>query len=175
MKVLAGFGLIVLGMAVVEIQLFAIVTDAVGAVGTVLLIVATGACGVAALRRLGRAAFQQLRAGMSGIPQPPPDLLQSGFVVIGGLLLISPGFFSDFIGALFLLPAARRWLIRHLLPRLTRWQWHVQMRRRARWARGAGAPDDADSAPPPPPEPPLPRRPDGSKPDIIEGKYRRRD
>lgn len=175
MKVLAVFGLVVLVMAVVEIQLFAIVTGAIGAVGTVLLIVATGAGGVAVLRRLGRAAFQQLRAGMSGIPQPPPDLMESGFVLMGALFLISPGFLSDFIGALFLLPAARRWLIRHLLPRLSRWQWHIQMRRRARQARGAGAPDDADSAPPPPPEPPLPRRPDGSKPDIIEGKYRRRD
>ncbi len=171
MKALVGFGLVVLLLAVVEIQLFAIVTDAVGAVGTVLLIVATGAGGVAVLRRLGRAAFRQLRAGMSGIPQPPPDLLESGFVLMGGLLLISPGFFSDFIGALFLLPAARRWLVRHLLPRLTRWQWHVQMRRRARWARDAGEMDDT----PPPPEPPLPRRPDGRKPDIIEGKYRRRD
>jgi len=171
MKALVGFGLVVLLLAVVEIQLFAIVTDAVGAVGTVLLIVATGAGGVAVLRRLGRAAFRQLRAGMSGIPQPPPDLLESGFVLMGGLLLISPGFFSDFIGALFLLPAARRWLVRHLLPRLTRWQGHVQMRRRARWARDAGEPDDT----PPPPEPPLPRRPDGRKPDIIEGKYRRRD
>lgn len=174
MKVLAVFVLVVFLMAVVEIQLFAIVTDAVGALGTVLLIVATGAGGVAVLRRLGRAAFRQLRAGMSGIPQPPPDLLESGFVLMGGLFLISPGFFSDFIGALFLLPALRRWLIRHLLPRLSRWGWHVQMRRRARQARGAGAPDDTPP-PPPPPEPPLPRRPDGSKPDIIEGKYRRRD
>ncbi len=165
MKKLALLLLLVFALSVVEIQLFAAVTNAFGALATVLLIIATAVVGVAMLRKQGMAAFKRMRAAMAGIAQPPPDLLESAFLLMGGVLMISPGFFSDFVGGLCLLPPARRLLIRYLAPKLPRWAQRMHKQRPPREPR---EPHELH-------EPQIPRRPDGSKPDIIEGKYRRRD
>jgi UPF0716 protein FxsA len=86
-----------------------------------LLIAATGLLGVALARREGLQTYRRAREQMQN-GQPPTDELLNGLcILIGGFLLLLPGFISDVLGLLFLLPFSRRKLrywVQALLMRL---------------------------------------------------------
>ncbi|WP_077308083.1 FxsA family protein [Terribacillus halophilus] len=86
-----------------------------------LLIAATGLLGVALARREGLQTYRRAREQMQN-GQPPTDELLNGLcILIGGFLLLLPGFISDVLGLLFLLPFSRRKLrywVQGLLMRL---------------------------------------------------------
>ena len=130
----------------VEISLFVSVGGEIGVLATVLLTLATAAVGVSLLRRQGPEVFVGLGMAMSRGESPAQELLTGAFVLAGGVLMLTPGFFTDTLGLLCLLPASRAFLIRFLLPWLP-WAWVVRRYDRTR-TRG---------------------------PNVIEGEYRRRD
>ena len=87
----------------------------IGAGPTFLLILAAGVAGIYIMRKEGtrawREAQRQLQAG-----QPPGHALLNGLcVLIGGVLLLVPGFFSDIVGLTLIAPPTRRlyrgWII----------------------------------------------------------------
>ncbi|WP_409302130.1 FxsA family protein [Peribacillus sp. SCS-155] len=91
----------------------------IGAFPTVLMIIATGIIGAYLAKQQGleviRKAQEQMRYG-----QLPGDALLDGVcILIGGTLLLSPGFVTDLIGLVLLLPPTRRF-IKPLLLKLIR-------------------------------------------------------
>jgi UPF0716 protein FxsA len=99
-------GLVVL--AVVEIALLIVVGQAIGAMWTLLLVLASSALGVWLLRREGVRAWRlfadEVRAG-----RPPGNAATEGLLVLmGGVLLVVPGFLTDLVGAVLLIPPTRR-------------------------------------------------------------------
>ncbi|MDQ7010550.1 MAG: FxsA family protein, partial [Mariprofundaceae bacterium] len=50
---------------------------------------------------------------------PAESALHGLMLVVSGLLLLTPGFFTDTIGFILLVPAFRRWLIKRLFPHQT--------------------------------------------------------
>ncbi len=98
------------------------VADAIGVLATVVLLLLSWPIGSWALRSQGRAAWRRLGDAVAAGRSPGHEVLDGALVVLGGVLLIVPGFISDVLGALALLPPTRslmrRLLARHLHSRL---------------------------------------------------------
>jgi UPF0716 protein FxsA len=78
-----------------------------GVWNTVLLIMLTGILGVFFARKQGFEIMQNMRTALQN-GHPPGEVLLDGFcVMMGGILLILPGFISDIMGFIFLLPSTR--------------------------------------------------------------------
>ncbi|MDO5065653.1 MAG: FxsA family protein [Propionibacteriaceae bacterium] len=84
---------------------------------TLALIAATTLVGAWLLQREGRRTWQALSRSMSSGALPPGQTADAALVMLGGFMLIAPGFLSDVVGLLFLLPFTRP-LVRSLCGRL---------------------------------------------------------
>ena len=102
------FFLLFIGLPALEIFLMIKIGGAVGAFNTVLLIFLTAIIGIYFAKLQG---IQTLKSGMMNLYQnklPVYEILSGASIAIAALLLIIPGFFSDLIGFLFLIPFTRR-------------------------------------------------------------------
>jgi UPF0716 protein FxsA len=102
------FFLLFIGLPALEIFLMIKIGGAVGAFNTVLLIFLTAIIGIYFAKLQG---IQTLKSGMVNLYQnklPVYEILSGASIAIAALLLIIPGFFSDLIGFLFLIPFTRR-------------------------------------------------------------------
>jgi UPF0716 protein FxsA len=97
-------------------ELFVVIeiAQAIGVLLTILLLVVSWPLGTWALRSEGRAAWRRLSAAVAAGRSPGREVLDGALVLIGGLLLIIPGFISDLFGVLALLPPTRALLRRQL-------------------------------------------------------------
>lgn len=98
-------------LPIVEIALLINIGSSIGAGTTILLILTTAVVGVVLVRYQG---FSILRDAQSQISkgQPPAKALALGILVLlAGLMLIIPGFFTDGVGFLLLLPPVRSLLL----------------------------------------------------------------
>jgi len=116
------------------------VAHAIGALYTVLLLIVSWPLGGWALRSQGRAAWRRLNAAISAGRSPGREVLDGVLILIGGLLLIVPGFLSDVVGICALLPPTRS-LVRGRLSRYLQGRFAV----RATRSRGVGRSYDVDS------------------------------
>ena len=116
------------------------VADAIGVLATVVLLLLSWPLGSWALRSQGRAAWRRLGEAVSAGRSPGREVLDGALVLVGGILLIVPGFISDALGALALLPPTRA-LMRRLLAR----NLHSRFVGSATQFTGASRPYDVDS------------------------------
>lgn len=86
----------------------------IGLLTTLLLVLATGFIGLHLIRREGVATFARARERMSRGEVPSEELLTGAALIFGGALLMAPGFLSDTLGFICLIPDARRRLGRLL-------------------------------------------------------------
>ncbi|SEL45444.1 FxsA family protein [Halomonas daqiaonensis] len=86
----------------------------IGLLSTLLLVLATGFIGLHLIRREGVATFARARERMSQGEIPSGELLTGAALIFGGALLMAPGFLSDALGFMCLIPNARRRLARLL-------------------------------------------------------------
>ena len=103
-----SFFLLFIGLPTLEIYIMIKVGGKIGAINTVSLIFLTAIIGVYFAKLQG---IQTLRSGMINLYQnkiPVYEILSGASIVIASLLLIVPGFFTDFIGFLLLIPFTRR-------------------------------------------------------------------
>jgi len=109
------FAFIFVAFPLIEIAVLIKVGDAIGFWPTMLLLIAAAILGSIVIREQGLSvvgrAFDAMREGR--IPLEP--MLDSYVVILAGLLLIIPGFISDLIGLLLLIPPLRRWCIRRVV------------------------------------------------------------
>ena len=136
----------------VEIFVMIEVADAIGVLAMVLLLIASWPIGVWVMRSRGRAAWRRLAdAVLAGRP-PGREVLDGALVLLGGALLVVPGFIADALGTLVLLPPARR-ALRSLIVRNLRNNLLVDV---ARFTRTRST-DDVDSTAREVDHPKLPR------------------
>ena len=101
-------GLLVLPAA--EFVAFFLVAALIGWLWAAGLFIATSIAGVLLLRRFGRADLDRLRTAFARDGVRALHLETPGMAtMVGGILLIFPGFITDLLGAALLLPAVRRW------------------------------------------------------------------
>ena len=106
--------LLFIGMPVLEIYVIIQVGQAIGPWWTILLLIADSIIGSWLLRREGARAWQALRVAISEGRMPATELADGILVVLGGALMLSPGFVTDAFGILAILPLTRP-LARRLL------------------------------------------------------------
>jgi UPF0716 protein FxsA len=113
--------LVVLFVVVPLVELVVImqVGQLIGTWPTIGLLVADSILGAWLLRREGRRAWQQFRRALEQARWPGDEVTQGGLVIVGGTLLLTPGFVTDVVGFLLLLPPTRAVLSRLLRARLT--------------------------------------------------------
>ncbi|MBF7052132.1 FxsA family protein [Halomonas sp. KAO] len=80
----------------------------IGLLATVLLVLATGFIGLHLIRREGAATFARARERLERGEVPSGELLTGAALIFGGALLMAPGFISDALGFMCLIPDARR-------------------------------------------------------------------
>ena len=117
--------LFVLLFVVVPIaELFVIIQvgEAIGVLPTIALLIADSVLGSVLMRSQGRVAWLRFNAALAEGRIPHREVLDGALVIFGGALLLTPGFLSDILGILLLLPPtralARRVVARRVLPRL---------------------------------------------------------
>ena len=118
------FVLVLIGLAVVEVFAFIEVGHAIGWLVAVVLLLGTSAFGARMLFVQGRLAIQRVSLALSERRAPGNTVIDGALGFLGGMLLLIPGFVTDVLGALLLLPfiqkLMRRWMSRHYAARLMR-------------------------------------------------------
>ena len=112
-------GLIALALLVVptvEIAVIVALGHQIGIGWTLLLLVLESALGAWIVRREGSRAWQALQEALSTGRMPSRELADAALVLVGGTLLLTPGFVTDIFGFAFVLPFTRP-LTRRLLAR----------------------------------------------------------
>ncbi|MFM9043941.1 MAG: FxsA family protein [bacterium] len=110
---------LIICVPIAEIYLIVRVGGLVGLWPTVLLLLASSVAGALLLRRQGRAAMDAFRAALAQGRIPAREAFDGALVIFGGALLLTPGFLTDLLGLLLLLPPTRD-LFRALGTRLAR-------------------------------------------------------
>lgn len=100
---------------VVEIYVLIQVGQVIGALPTVLLLIADSIFGAWLIRHEGARAWQALRQALAGGRIPHRELADGALVVLGGALMLSPGFVTDILGILLIVPITRPFFRRLLL------------------------------------------------------------
>lgn len=93
---------------VIEIYLFIKVGGLIGAGNTILIIIVTAIVGAAMLRSQGMQTLARIQQSLQQFQLPAMEMMEGVLIVIGGAFLLTPGFFTDSIGFLCLVPATRR-------------------------------------------------------------------
>ena len=103
--------ILILGIPLAEIYLFIKVGSQIGALNTILLILATAVVGIWYARYEG---FNTLRSGMSQLVKnelPLYEIVSGAAIAFAALLLILPGFATDIIGILLIFPLTRKLIL----------------------------------------------------------------
>jgi UPF0716 protein FxsA len=163
-------------LPIAELYVIIQVGQAIGLVPTLALLIIDGVIGAALARSQGRAAWLRFNQAMAAGRVPAREVIDGALIVFGGALLLSPGFITDLLGLVLLLPPTRA-ILRAMLKRAAaktptgRPVFFVYDR-----ARGSARPPRGPGSPPPgfPPQgAPTRRRPGGTY--DVEGTAREID
>jgi UPF0716 protein FxsA len=115
--------LIALFLVVPFLELYIIlevVGPALGAPLTILLLAADSVIGALLFKSQGRSVWRRFNLALSEGRVPHREVVDGVLVIFGGAFLITPGFLSDIVGILLLLPPTRALIRRLLIRRLGR-------------------------------------------------------
>ena len=98
-----------------EIYLLISIGSIIGALPTILLIILTALTGVFFLRLQGLNTLVKIRASIEQHELPAMDLIEGMILIISGILLLTPGFATDALGFLCLVPGVRRKIATRLI------------------------------------------------------------
>ena len=107
--------ILIIGIPLIEIYLFIKIGSQIGAFNTVLLILVTAVVGVGYARYEG---YNTLKTGMSQLVKnelPVYELISGATLAFAALLLIIPGFATDLIGILLIVPFTRKFILKKFI------------------------------------------------------------
>lgn len=103
----------------VELYVIIAVGEEIGAFWTVMLVLLTAFIGVNLLRIQGMNTLMRAQRNMAQGGIPAMEMMEGIAIAVAGVLLITPGFITDSIGFLLLIPATRQGIIRYIMARST--------------------------------------------------------
>ncbi|MGI9372477.1 MAG: FxsA family protein [Hyphomicrobiales bacterium] len=96
-----------IAVPLIEIALFIQIGSIIGLWPTLLTVIGTAVLGTWLLRQQGFAVLQQAQEASARNELPVEPIIHGVFLLIAGLLMLTPGFFTDAIGFLLLIPPLR--------------------------------------------------------------------
>ncbi len=138
-----------IGIPLLEIFVLVQVGQVIGPWWTILLLVVSGVLGTWLIRREGGRAWRALSEALQTGRMPARELADGALILVGGTLMLAPGFVTDALGVLLILPVTRP-VARTVLTRVV-----------TRRLLGAGLST--------PPRPGTPRRPGTAGGTVIQG------
>jgi UPF0716 protein FxsA len=155
------------------------VGNAIGLVPTLVLLLLDAILGSLLLRHQGRAAWIRFNRALAEGRLPHKEVFDGVLVIMGGALLLTPGFLTDILGLILLIPPTRA-LVRAMSSRFVRRRlalgggvWSIGTPPRRPSSRPGGPSGPPRRPPPEDPfgweEPPAPPRQPGPRADDIEG------
>ena len=106
-KMLSRLVLLFVVTPLVELAILIYLGTLIGALYTILIVVATGFAGALLARNQGLATLSRIRSSVQRGFMPSDDLFQGGLILAGGLLLLTPGIITDLVGFAMLIPQTR--------------------------------------------------------------------
>ena len=143
-----------IAVPIVEIAVLIKVGGLLGFLPTIGIVILTAVLGTAMLRAQSMSTLASVQSKLNAGEVPALQLMEGVALLIGGVLLLTPGFVTDAIGFFCLVPATRRWMIKRILARS-----NLVVMSSAQYRDGQA---ESQSSRP-------------SNGDVIEGEYRRED
>ena len=100
---------------IIEVFVLLDAAELIGLWPTVLLVIATGGAGAYLAKSQGIDVLQRIQAATNQGELPAQELIDGLFILAGGLVLLTPGFLTDLVGFIFLVPWSRAPLKRYLV------------------------------------------------------------
>lgn len=166
------FGLF-LAVPIIEIALFIQVGGLIGLWPTLGIVVLTAIVGTTLMRSQGAHAWREVQKSFAEVSDPSRPLAHGVMILIAGMLLLTPGFFTDSVGLLLLIPPVREAIMsrfaKHIhVSRVTPGGSHHGRREPHRPPYADGVIDGEyiveDETPHPAPSPPDVETPDDARP-----------
>ena len=104
--------LAMLALPLLEIAGFVVVGGWIGLWATLALVILTAVAGVWVARMQGARVASDLAAASRGLRDPGQPLAEGAILLFAAMLLIVPGFVTDLVGVVLLIPAVRRSIVR---------------------------------------------------------------
>ncbi|WP_413204532.1 FxsA family protein [Rhodospirillum sp. A1_3_36] len=144
--------LLFIGIPILEIAVFIRVGDLIGLWPTIATVLLTAMAGTALLRHQGLATLAKARANLDAGALPVKEIFDGACLLVAGVLLLTPGFVTDAMGLLLLMPPVRT-ALRGFLSTRVKTQVHMG------GAQGSPGPTRGPGSTP------------SGRPDIIDGDF----
>ena len=112
------FLLIFIAVPIIEIAAFIKIGDIIGLWPTIACIILTAIVGTFVLRQQGLSVLRKAQDSLQNNQVPLDSVIHGAFLLISGALLLTPGFFTDAVGFILLVPPARTVLAHFLWQRM---------------------------------------------------------
>jgi UPF0716 protein FxsA len=119
--------LIFIAVPIAELYLIYLVGDAIGVLPTLLLLAADSLLGSLLLRSQGRTVWNRFNEALADGRVPRREVMDGVLVIFGGAFLITPGFLTDVLGLILLIPPTRS-AVRRIVERRIGRRIQVRMR-----------------------------------------------
>ncbi len=110
--------LALLAIPIIEIALFVQIGGHIGVTGTLAEVFVTGALGIVLMRLEPQRNAGDVRAALARDASPASPMAHSALRLVGAVALVLPGFFTDLLGALLLVPVIRHLILARVLIRI---------------------------------------------------------
>ena len=109
--------LLILIVPFIEIYLLLQVGSVIGAAPTIFLIVLTAFIGAYQLKQQGISTWLRFQQSMARGEVPAYEIIEGPIILLGGALLLTPGFITDILGLICLVPTLRHNFAQYLIER----------------------------------------------------------
>ena len=112
----------------VELAILVYLGTLIGVLYTILIVIVTGLIGALLARNQGLATLSRIRSDIERGILPADELFKGALILIGGLLLLTPGLITDLVGFAMLIPQTRnvvaKWLRRFIQRKIQQREMH---------------------------------------------------
>ncbi|MDQ3973884.1 MAG: FxsA family protein, partial [Actinomycetota bacterium] len=104
--------LLFLLVPILELAVILRVGQVIGAWWTLAALVSASVAGAALVKREGRGTWRRFRAALDAGHLPAEEVVDGALLLVGGVLMLTPGFITDIVGLLLAAPPSRRFVNR---------------------------------------------------------------
>ncbi|MBK5227902.1 MAG: FxsA family protein [Actinobacteria bacterium] len=99
--------ILLIAVPIAELYVIVQVAQGIGVINTLVILVAISILGAWLLKQQGMATWRRLQATLARGEMPTKEVTDGAMILLGGALLMTPGFLSDIIGIVLLFPPTR--------------------------------------------------------------------